>query len=99
MTSIYLITATFLSLHLLFFDNILHSKFKFALFPPQFEADIDEMVSIYAVQFDFDLILTSLGIHQLLNGQTNMLTCPFNDKIISGSSASTGMSFFLTGSS
>ena len=98
LTLIYLHTATLLSLHLLSFDNILHSKFKFALHFPQFEADINKMVSIYAVHFDLDLILTSLWIHQLLNGQRNILTCPFNDKKIScfsAASASTSMSPFL----
>ena len=55
---IYLHIATLLSLHLLSFDNVLHSKF--ALHSTPFEADIVEMVSIYVIYFDLDLILISL---------------------------------------
>lgn len=49
-----------MSLHLLPSDFILDFKFKFALHSPQFEADIDGMVSIYADHFDLDFILISL---------------------------------------
>lgn len=58
--SIYLPTAALMSLHLLPSDFILDFKFKFALHSPQFEADIDGMVSIYADHFDLDFILISL---------------------------------------
>ena len=93
--SIYLHIAMhiLMSFHLLSSDNILHLKFKFLLCSLWFEADINWMVSICAFQFNLDFILISIW-----NGQINMLTCPFNDKNISGFSASTGMSYLPTGS-
>ena len=69
---------TLMSFHLLSSDNILHLKFKFALCSLWFEANINWMVSICAFQFNLDFILISIWIHQLLNGQINMLTCPFD---------------------